>query len=123
MARPTSSRTAWGRLDVHVHTAVVASAAGLEQVPQREQGGGLARLARRVQHEVALLRDQLQELGEVHSFERRDAVVIARDDGPFGVEEAHGEQYVIRTPATFGGSERSRDCFPRALVAADPEFL
>ena len=110
-----------GRLDVHVHAAVVARAAGLEQVPQREQGGGLARLARRVQHEVALLRDQRQELGEVHPFERRDAVVLARDDGAFGVEEAHGGQYVIRTPATLGGSGHPRDHFPCTLVAADPE--
>ena len=107
-----------GRFDVHVHAAVVTRAAGLEQVPQREQGGGLARLARRVQHEVALLGDQRQELGEVHPFERRDAVVLARDDGAFGVEEAHGGQYVIRTPATLGGSEHPRDHFPCVLVAA-----
>ena len=106
-----------GRFDVHVHAAVVARAAGLEQVPQREQGGGLARLARRVQHEVALLRDQRQELGDVQPFERRDAVVLARDDGAFGVEEAHGGQYVIRTPATrAGGSGRLRSHSPARPV-------
>ena len=110
-----------GRVDVQVHATVVARAAGLEQVPQREQDGGLARLARRVQHEVALLRDQRQELGDVHPFERRDAVVLARDDGAFGVEEAHGGQCVIQTPATLGGSKHLRDHFPCALVAADPE--
>ena len=69
------------------------------------------------------LRDQRQELGEVHPFERRDAVVLACDDGAFGVEEAHGGQCVIRTPAMLGGSEHPRDHFPCALVAADPEVL
>ena len=85
-----------GRLDVHVHAAVVARGAGLEEVPQREQGGGLAGLARRVQHEVAFAPDQLQNLGVIDPFERRDAVMILRDDGAFGVEEAHGGQYATQ---------------------------
>ena len=77
-------------LDVHVHAAEVASLAAVQQVPEREQGGGLARLPGRVQHEVTLGLDQPQDLGEVHPCERRDAVVLRRDDGTFGVEEAHG---------------------------------
>ena len=39
-----------------------------------------------------LLPDELQDLGEIEAFERRDAVVVRGDDGTFGVEEAHGGQ-------------------------------
>ena len=62
----------------------------VEQVAQREQGGGLAGLARCVQHEVLLAPDERQDLVEVEAFERGDAVVLVGLDGAGGVEEAHG---------------------------------
>ena len=82
-----------GSLDVHVHATEVTLGAAVQQIPQREQGGGLARLPGRVQHEVPLVPDELQDFREIHPFQRWDAVVIRRDDGTFGVESTHGSYY------------------------------
>ena len=79
-----------GRLDVDVDTAVLAGRAAVQQLLQREQRRGLAGLARCVQDEVLPPRDEEQELVEVETVERRHVVVDLRDDGTFGVEEAHG---------------------------------
>ena len=49
-------------LDVDVNAPVVAFPATVEQVPQGQQGGRLARLPRRVQHEVALGPDQVEDV-------------------------------------------------------------
>ena len=84
-----------GGLDVHVHATEVALGAAVQQIPQREQGGGLARLPGRVQHEVPLVPDEFQDFGEIHPLQRRDAVMIRCDDGTFGIELAHGSKYGI----------------------------
>ena len=90
MAAPDVFARGLGRLDVDVDTAVPARRAAVQQLLQREQRGGLAGLARRVQDEVLLPCDEEQELVEVETVERRHVVVVFRDDGAFGVEEAHG---------------------------------
>ena len=79
-----------GGLDVHVHAAEVARLAAVQQIAEGKQGGGFARLPGRVQHEVALGLDQPEDFGAIHPCKRRDAVVLRRDDGTFGVEETHG---------------------------------
>ena len=81
------------RLDVHVHAAVLTGRATVQQGLERKQDGGLARLAGRMQHEVPLVPHESQNLGEIHPFERRDAVVVLGDDWTFGVESAHGSKY------------------------------
>ncbi|MCY4374478.1 MAG: hypothetical protein OXC31_11945 [Spirochaetaceae bacterium] len=73
----------------HVHAAEGALGSAVQQVAQRQQGGRLAGLPRRVQHEEALLSDQRQHLAQVHALQRRDAVVIRGDHRSRGVEEAH----------------------------------
>ena len=80
-------------LDVHVHASVLTDRATVQQILEREQDGGLASLPGRMQHEVPLVPHELQNLGEIHPFERRDAVVVRGDDGTFGVESAHGSKY------------------------------
>ena len=90
MPRATSSRATMGGFDVHVHAPEVAHFAAVEQVAQGDQGGGLAGLARRVQHEVALGPNQGQKFIDVHPVQGRDGVVLVRAHRPFGVEEAHG---------------------------------
>ena len=76
-------------LDVHVHAAEIAGFAAVEKVAQGDQGGSLARLPRRVQREVALGPNQVQEFVDIHPIQRLDGVVIVRAHRPFGVEEAH----------------------------------
>ena len=80
-------------LDVHVHATEVTLGAAVQQVPQRQERGGLAGLPRRVQHEILLVADEGADLAEVQPFQRRDAVVVVRDDRPRGSEEAHDRQY------------------------------
>ena len=88
-----------GGFDVGIDAAQAARAAVVEQIPQRQQDGRLARLAGRVEHEVALLADELQDSAQIDPFERRNAVVVRGDDGPLGVEEAHRGQYDSLNPA------------------------
>ena len=78
------------RFDVRAHAAEVAGLAAVEQVAQGDQGRRLARLPRRVQHEVALRPNQAQQLVEVHPAQRRNRVVVLRAHRPLGVEESHG---------------------------------
>ena len=59
-------------------------------VAQGDERGGLARPARRVQHEVALGTNQAQEFIDVHAVQRRDGVVLVRAHRSCDVEEAHG---------------------------------
>ena len=80
-------------LDVHVHAAVLTDRTTVQQVLEREQDRGLARLPGRMQHEVPLVPHELQNLAEIHPFKRRDAVVVLGDDRTFGVESAHGSKY------------------------------
>ena len=79
-----------GGFDVHVHAPEIAALAAVEQVAQGDQGGGLAGLARRVQHEVALGTNQAQKFIDIHPVQGPDGVVVVRAHRPFGVEEAHG---------------------------------
>ena len=79
-----------GGLDVRIHATEVARVPAVQQVPQREQGGGLAGLARCMQHEVTLVADASEHVVEVQPAQRRDAVVLVRAHRPFGVELAHG---------------------------------
>ena len=75
-------------LDVDVDAPVVAFPAGVEQVPQGQQGGRLPRLPRRVEHEVAFGTDQVENVAQIQTVEGRDAVVLGRDDGTGRIEEA-----------------------------------
>ena len=81
-------------LDIGVHAAVVALAAAVQEVPEREEGGGLAGLARCVEHEVAFTSDQGQHVVEIEAAERRNAVVLVRADRSRGIEKAHGREYL-----------------------------
>ena len=60
-------------LDVDVHAAEVADRAAVQEIAQRDQGGGLARLPRRVQHEVTLGPDQAQQLFAIHPVQGETA--------------------------------------------------
>ena len=77
-------------LDVGMHAAEAAGRPAVEQVAQGDEGGGLTRLPRRVQHEVLLGPNQAQELIDVHAAQRRDGVVLVRAYRSCNVEEAHG---------------------------------
>ena len=97
-ARPSagaSSRASYGRRAPPVNANVLsaplnaAPRAAVQQVPQREQHGGLAGLARRMKDEVALVANELADVVQVHPRQGRDAVVVRRNDGTAGVEEAH----------------------------------
>ena len=79
-----------GDLHVHVHAAEVAGLSAVEQVTQGDEGGGLAGLARRVQHEVLLGPNQGKEFIHVHAVQGRDGVVVVRAYRSCGVEEVHG---------------------------------
>ena len=74
-----------GNLDVDVQAAIAAL--GVEQVLQCDQHGGLARLPRRMQHEVLLPADQREELLEIDALQRLHAVVVPPLDRTLGVEE------------------------------------
>ncbi|MCY4637308.1 MAG: hypothetical protein OXG04_22885 [Acidobacteria bacterium] len=76
-------------LEVRVDAAVVAGGAAVQEVAQRQQGRRLARLPRRMQHEVLLAADEVQHLFEVDPLERRDAVVVVGTNRTLGIEEAH----------------------------------
>ena len=89
MARRTSSRTAWAASTFTYTQRKSPAPPAVQQVAQGEQGGRLAGLAGRMQHEVAFVPDQFQDRRQVQSFQRRDAVVIPRDDGPFRIELPH----------------------------------
>ena len=91
-------------LDVHVHAAEVARVSAVQQVPQREQGGGLAGLARGMEHEVPLVADTPEHVVEVQTVQRRDAGVLVRADRAFGVELAHGRSM------TGSGPEHGAQC-------------
>ena len=75
-------------LDVDVDATELV--AGVQYVTEREERGGLPRLARRVQDEVLPLPDEEQELVSIEAPQRRNAVVHLRVHGAGGVEEAHG---------------------------------
>ena len=67
--RAVSSRATWADLDVHVHTAEAAHFAAVQEIAKGDQGGGLAGLPRRVQHEVVFRLNQGQELVDVHAVQ------------------------------------------------------
>ena len=78
-----------GRFDIHVHAAEGACSTAVEVVAQRDQRGRLARLARRMQHEVLLVLNETEEVAEFHPIQGRDRVVLIRAYGAGGAEEAH----------------------------------
>ena len=83
----------------------------VQQVPKRQQSGGLARLARCVEDEVPFAPDEVQHVFKVDACQRRDAVVLLRANGTGGVEEAHGGKYGMCGPifvAAAGAADRSR---------------
>ena len=84
-------------LQVRVHATVLARRAAVQQIPQREQRGCLARLPGRMEYGVTLVADERQHLLEIEAIKRRHTVVVRRYDGSRRVEEAHGP-----------GRERSR---------------
>ena len=75
---------------VHVHAAVVARFAAVQEVAQSDEGGGFAGLPGGVEYEVALVLDQVQDLADVAALEGRNRVVLLLPDRAFGVEKAHG---------------------------------
>ena len=108
-------------LDVRVHAAISALRAAVQQIPQCQQGGGLARLARAVQNEILLVPDELEDLVEIQPFQGRDAVVVRRNHGAGGVEDPHGRSMAgpmsrgrlyrpsgSRPPSRRGGRGRRR---------------
>ena len=103
-------------LHVHVNAAEIAGLAAVEQIAQRDQGGGLARLPRRVQHEVALRLNQVEQFADTRSLQRLDRVVVVQAHRPFGVETTHR---AIIAPAAR--SESARHFGTRAvLYGAEP---
>ena len=97
---------------VGVYAAVGAAGAAVEQVAERAEGGGLAALARRVQHEVLLLPDQQQHLVQVETVQRRDAVVPVRLYRSGGVE--------VGDARVGGGGWRVHYRSLRALILSPP---
>ena len=75
--------------DLHVDVDATITAASVQVVPERQQDGGLPGLTGRVQHEIPLAADKLQDPVQVEAFEGRNAVVLGRNDGSAGVEEPH----------------------------------
>ena len=104
------------RLHGHIHAAVIATP--VQQVAQRQQRRRLARLPRRVQHEVPLVTHETEQVVEVHPVEWRDMVVVVGADGAFGVEEAH-DRIVAAAPASAGG--RTDPCFAGTIVPGPGE--
>ena len=94
IASPTFSARRLAELDIGVHGAEVSLAAAVQQIAEREEGGGLAGLAGCVEHEVAFTPDQGQHVVEIEAAERRDAVVLVRADRSCGIEKAHGREYL-----------------------------
>ena len=76
--------------EIGVHAPVVARLAAVQQILQCQQGGGLAGLPGRVQHEVALVPDEGEHLVEFQPTQRRDRIVLGRADRAGRIEEAHG---------------------------------
>ena len=102
-----------GRLDARVEAAEVSRAASVQEVPERQQRAGLPGLPRRVEDEVLLLPDELEDPLGIHPIQRRNQVVLLRLHRPDGVEEAHPAKY--HTPAPGGGGVRPPDLIePRA---------
>ena len=116
MALSTFSRAACAASTFTYTQRKSPSAPRVEQVSQREKHRGLARLSGCVQDEVAFVPDQIQDFVQIHPFQRRDEVMIRRDDGAFGVESVHGRSMTPRRrsyacrPAPGGrrGSRSSR---------------
>ena len=100
-------------LDVRVHAAIVALGAAVEQIPQRQKSGGLARLARRVEDEVPLVADEAEHIAEIQTLQRGNAVVLPGADRAGSIEKAHGGKYCT---ATRGGALPQRDRFTLRLV-------
>ena len=86
------------RLDVHVDAAVLAVRAAVEQVAQRQQGRGLAGLTRCVQHEVAFVPNQREQIIDIQPTQRRHAIVFLRLHRSSRVEEAHRSHQVSPFP-------------------------
>ena len=72
---------------------VVPGRSAVQQVAQCQQRGGLTRLPRRVQDEVAPLSDQRQDLSQIDPVERRYAIVLFGTDRTRRVEIAHGGNF------------------------------
>ena len=81
MAFPASSRVACAPSTLTYPQTVLFHVAAVQQVPQGEEGGGLAGLPRRVQNEVALVLYEAQDVIEIQMDQRRDAVVFPRGRG------------------------------------------
>ena len=109
-------------LDIDIHATELA--AGVQLIPQCQDRGRLARLARRLQDKVLPLPDEQQEVVNVKPFQRRDEVVHLRADWAGGAEETRdfghrqsrllaaevaGDSRFSRRHATFG-RETSGTC-------------
>ena len=90
MPSATSSRATWATSTFTFTQRKLPTSPLFREVAQGDEGGGLAGLARRVQHEVALGPNQGQKFIDIHPVQRPDGVVVLRAHRPFGVEEAHG---------------------------------
>ena len=75
-------------LEVGVDALAVALA--IQPRLERQQGGGLARLPWRTQHEIPPLLHEHVNLAQIHALQRWHAVVPIGFYRPGGVEEAHG---------------------------------
>ena len=75
--------------DLHVDVDATVTAASVQLVPQRQQGGGLPGLTGRVQHKIPFAVDKLQYAVQIETFQGRYAVVLGCNDGAAGVEEPH----------------------------------
>ena len=84
--------------DLHVHVHAAQRAGRVDRVAQRQEGGGLAGLARRAQDEVLPLPDEPQHVVDVDPRQRPDVVVPRRHDGTRRIEEAHGAAIVPDSP-------------------------
>ncbi|MCE2541438.1 MAG: hypothetical protein J4G16_13990 [Acidobacteria bacterium] len=101
MPSATFSRSAWPASTSAYTQRIVARGAAVQQVAERQQRRRLARLPRGVEHEVALVANETEQLVQIHAVERRDAVVVVRTNGAHGVEEAH--ERVVATARAVPG--------------------
>ena len=103
------------RLDVDMDAAVMPGRSAVQQVAQRQKSGGLTRLPRRVQDEVAPPSNQRQDLRQIDPAERRYAVVLVGADRTRRVEIAHGGNFA----RAVGASNRA--CAKIAVLAEPRE--
>jgi hypothetical protein len=101
--------------DVHIQRAV--GGLRVQVLHQRQQAGGFAGLARRVQHEIAFVGNQAFDVFDVDAHQRVDHEMVFGHAGACGVEFFHGVCIVACTaPGAWAGSDQKPRADARSTV-------